>query len=233
MAYGVHPVKTGPLSRDRVLQGAVALADEQGLAAVSMRPLAERLGVVPMALYKHVAGKEDLLAGMIDAVVASYPTPATNTGWQARLRERVLGARRVLRQHPWLRSALESATVRTPTVLAYMDAVAGDLIDDGLSLDLTHYALHAMGYRIWGFSPEAFATPARESSAEPASVVEQTAMLEQMSRVYPHVTAIAVESATRNPAGACDDDGEFAFALDLLLDAVARLHETGWRSTSG
>lgn len=209
-----------------MLQAAVALADEQGLPAVSMRPLAERLGVVPMALYKHVKGKEDLIAGMIDTVVSAYPAPADGEGWRSRVRERVLGAREVLQRHPWLRPAFETATIRTPTILGYMDAVAGDLIDDGVSVDLTHYALHALGYRIWGFSPEAFSA-ASEQSSPPEG---RAAMLAEMRRTYPHVTAIALDSASRNPGGACDDDGEFAFALDLLLDAIARLHDANWQS---
>lgn len=210
-----------PLNRDRVIQAAVAYADARGLDELTMRGLAAELGVVPMALYKHVADKYDLVGGMIDAVVASYRTP-TETGWQARLRERVLSARERVSWHPWLRSAIESRDAPTATVLGYQNAVAGELIESGLAVDLVHHALHALGHRLWGFSPEAF----RGAAAAP-SVAEQAT---QLAERLPYVVAIAVDAGSRTRSGACDDDAEFAFTLDLLLDAFARLHERGWES---
>ncbi len=210
-----------PLNRDRVIQAAVAYADARGLDDLTMRGLAAELGVVPMALYKHVADKHDLVGGMIDAVVASYPTP-TEVGWQARLRERVLSARDRVARHPWLRSAIESCDAPTATVLGHQNAVAGELIESGLSVDLVHHALHALGHRLWGFSPEAF----RGGAAGPP-VAEQAA---QLAELLPYVVAIAVDAGSRTRSGACDDDAEFAFTLDLLLDAFARLHERGWES---
>lgn len=193
-----------------------------------MRKLAEGLGVVPMALYKHVANKDDLVAGMIDTIVAAYPPPLPNVGWRNAVRGRILAARAALADHPWLRPAIERATIRTPVVLGYMNAIAGDFVAGGFTYDLTHYAMHALGYRIWGFSPEAFA------SAEPPPVTspeEQQAMIQMMTEHFPHITAIALDTAARNPSGACDEDGEFTFILDLLLDAFTRLHEAAWSSS--
>lgn len=210
-----------PLSRDRVIQAAVAYADARGLDDLTMRGLAAELGVVPMALYKHVADKHDLVGGMIDAVVASYPAP-TAVGWQPRLRERVLSARDEVARHPWLRTAIESRDAPTLTVLDHQNAVAGELIESGLAVDLVHHALHALGHRLWGFSPEAF----RSGPAAPPDP-EQAAQLAQR---LPYVVAIAVDAGSRTRSGACDDDAEFAFTLDLLLDAFARLHERGWES---
>src|ERR1700675_746363 len=89
-----------PLSRARVLQAAVALADEAGLGAFSMRGLAQELGVVPMALYKHVANKEELLDGMVDVVVGEIDPPLTDTDWKSSVRQRILSARRRLLPHP-------------------------------------------------------------------------------------------------------------------------------------
>lgn len=217
-----------PLDRARVLAGAVALADRDGLAAVSMRTLAAELGVVPMALYKHVADKHDLIDGMVDTVVAGYAVPDAALRGADAVRARVLAARAALPAHPWLRSAIETRTRRTPAVLAHMDAVAGAFIADGYSVDLAHHAMHALGHRIWGFSPEAFDEP----PAEPPSPAEQEAMLRMMAERFPNVTAIAFDSAARNPGGACDEQGEFEFTLDLLLDAFARLRASGWSSTS-
>ncbi|MGB3330311.1 MAG: TetR/AcrR family transcriptional regulator [Thermomicrobiales bacterium] len=211
-----------------MLAAAIVLADRDGLDAVSMRRLAERLGVVPMALYKHVANKDDLVAGMIDAVVAAYPSPPPEVGWREAVRGRVLAARAALQVHPWLRAAIEGTTVRTPVVLGYMNAVAGDFVAGGFTYVLTHYAMHALGYRIWGFSPEAFASAPPPAASTPE---EQQAMMQMMATQFPHVLAIALDTAARNPSGACDEDGEFAFILDLLLDAFQRLHEAGWSST--
>jgi len=227
------PRSAGRLSRAQVLEGAVRLADAEGLDAVSMRRLSSELGVVPMALYKHVADKDDLVAGMIDSVVARYPAPEPDAGWRDAVRQRVLGARDALQAHPWLRSAIERATLRTPTVLAYMNAVAGELRGGGLSYDLVHYAMHALGHRIWGFSPEAFAAPdapAGAAGSAAATPAPDPAELEALAAHFPHVVAIAMDTAQRNPLGACDTDAEFVFTLDLLLDAFGRLHEAGWAS---
>lgn len=216
------------LDRRRVLDAGIAFADREGLATLSMRSLAAELGVVPMALYKHVGDKDDLLGGMIDTVVEGYEAPASGLAWRESVRARVLAARRSLLRHPWLRGAIETRTTRTPAILAHMNAVAGDFITGGVSVDLTHYAMHALGHRIWGFSPEAFDEPAPDAPAP--SPDEQAAMMQHMGAAYPHVLAIAMDAATRTPTGACDEQFEFEFTLDLLLDAFERLDAAGWQS---
>lgn len=235
--------RTGPpLNRAQVLAAGVSLADREGLDVLSMRRLAADLGVVPMALYKHVADKNDLIAGMIDLVVSGYAQPAADLPWRDEVRRRILAARDALLEHPWLRTAIETATRRTPAVLGHMDALAGSLARGGLSYDLVHHAMHALGHRIWGFSPEAFATPpgpapavAGPATTTPSSVAtptaEQQAMLAAMAQRYPHIAAIAADTAARHPTGACDDQFEFEFTLDLLLESFARLHAVGWAST--
>jgi AcrR family transcriptional regulator len=189
-----------------------------------MRALAGRLGVVPMALYKHVRDKGDLVSGMIDAVVAEYPRPAPGLPWREAVRERVLGARDALLAHPWLRSAIEASPSPTATVLAYQDALVADFIDGGVPVDLTHYAMHALGHRIWGFNPEAFAAAGRPAAALTAEEQESAAA------AFPHIAAIAMDAASRNPTAACDEQFEFEFTLDLLLDAFERLNSAGWES---
>ena len=99
---GARPAQPrAPLSRERVLRAAVALADQGGVDALSMRKLAQELGVVPMALYKHVANKDELLDGMIDVVVGEIDPPIEGAGWKTAVRERILSARRALLRHPW------------------------------------------------------------------------------------------------------------------------------------
>lgn len=213
------------LSRVRILTAAVDVADRDGWDAVSMRRLAQELGVVPMAMYKHVADKDELRAGMIDAVIAEYPVPDSRLGWREAFVARIRGARLALGRHPWMRQAIEQSPSPTPVVLGYMNAVAGELRRGDFSYDLIHYAMHALGHRIWGFSPEAFrAAPA--DATEPSSPDE----LAQAAALFPHVVAIARDAAMRNPEGACDEEREFDFTLDLLLDAVDRLRAEGWHS---
>jgi AcrR family transcriptional regulator len=221
-----------PLNRERVLRAAVALADEVGVAAVSMRRLAQQLGVVPMALYKHVADKEELLDGMVDVVLGEIEPPDPALDWRAAVRQRVLSARRAVLRHPWARQAIESRTRRTPVVLAYMDSVAGTFIAGGLSPDLTHHVMHALGNRIWGFSPELFEEP-RDPDAAAPDPEEQAATARAFAQRYPAILAIAT-AATGGDLSAvgagCDEQFEFEFALDLLLDGAERLHRGGWRS---
>jgi AcrR family transcriptional regulator len=220
------------LNRERVLRAAVDLADRHGIESVSMRILADELGVVPMALYKHVANKDELLDGMVDVMLGEIESPASDIRWTEAVRQSILAARRALLRHPWARQVIETRTSRTAAVLAYMDAVAGVFIAGGFSADLTHHVMHTLGNRIWGFSPELFNPP---STGEPHAIdtSERDVMLRELATVYPSIAAIARETIG-NPARAtdgCDEQFEFEFALDLLLDAFDRLHQQGWSST--
>jgi len=212
-----------------VLRAAVALADEVGIDSVSMRKLSEALGVVPMALYKHVASKDELLDGMVDVVVAEIDPPAPGAGWKMAVRQRILSARRALLAHPWASRAMESRTTPTPLVLDYMESMIGMFRADGFSVDLTHHVMHALGSRMIGFTQELFDDSA---SIDPEV---QAAALRQMSGKYPHLVEIASaashdEQSVVGPG--CDDQFEFEFALDLLLDGFDRLRQQGWSSTA-
>src|SRR5215467_6495976 len=178
------------LNRQRVLHAAVALADEAGVAAVSMRRLAQELGVVPMALYKHVADKDELLDGMVDVVIGEFDPPGPGLDWKDGIRQRILAARRAVLRHPWARQAIESRTRRTPAVLHYMDSLAGTFRAGGFSADLTHHVMHALGNRIWGFSPELFDEPEGETpqTLSPAAL---EAMAREFAEKYPNILAIA------------------------------------------
>jgi AcrR family transcriptional regulator len=215
------------LSRAAVVAEAVALADAEGIDAVSMRALAGRLGVVPMALYKHVADKEDLLDGMVDHVIDGFAPPAhaSSAGeWKDAVRGRVLAARTAVAAHPWARRAIETRTRRTPTVLRHMDTLTGLLLAGGFTPDLAHHAMHALGNRIWGFSPELFNDPGSTPAPRPSAAPDPD------PADYPAIVAVAADATARRPGGSCDEDFEFAFALDLVLDAVGRLSAAGWTS---
>jgi AcrR family transcriptional regulator len=220
------------VTRDRALRAAVALADEAGLESLTMRSLAQELGVVPMALYKHVANKDDLIDGMVDIIIGEIDPAIAGADWRSAVRERILSARRALLRHPWARAAIESRTTMTPVVLGYMESMIGLFRAGGLSVDLTHHVLHALAGRIWGFTQEVFGD--RPTSEAPKVDPEaQAAASSEMAARYPYSYELAMAIAhdqTSVVGGGCDDQFEFEFALDILLDGFERLHRQGWTS---
>jgi AcrR family transcriptional regulator len=212
-----------------VLNAAVALADDIGIEALSMRKLAQELGVVPMALYKHVANKEQLLDGMVDVVVGEIDSPAAGSDWKSAVRQRILSARRALLGHPWAAQVIQSRTSPTPVVLAYMDSVIGMFRTGGFSVDLTHHVMHALGSRMLGFTQELF-----DDSPSPDPEAQAVASHEDAGK-YPYVMELAgavAHDAESVVGQGCDDQFEFEFALDLLLDGFERLRQQGWTSAN-
>jgi AcrR family transcriptional regulator len=208
------------LSTDRVLKAAVVLADKAGIEAVSMRKLAEELGVAPMAAYKHVASKDELLDGMVDIVVGEIDPPVAGVGWKSAVRQRILSARRSLQRHPWAPGVIESRTNPSPVMLAYLDSMIGMFRAGGFSADLTHHALHAMGSRLYGFSQDVF------DDSQTHDPPTRAMLVRQMEGRYPHITELvgAVYHDEASVVGrGCDDQFEFEFALDLLLDGLQGL----------
>jgi AcrR family transcriptional regulator len=222
------------LNRDRVLRAAVSLADQIGIDALSMRRLAHELGVVPMALYKHVANKEELLDGMVESIIGEIDPPKLHADWRSAVRLRVLSARRALQRHSWARQAIESRTTKTPAVLDYMDSFIGMLLAGGFSADLTHHIMHAIGGRMWGFTQELFDDSGATRPVSATSPAMDTAsMLEQMAERYPNIVAMATTASHDEGSivgHGCDDEFEFEFALDLLLDGFDRLRQQDWSS---
>ena len=210
-----------PLSRERILATAVAIADEGGADSISMRRIAQELGVVPMALYKHVANKDELLDGMLDLVVAEIDPPLDGADWKTTMRERILSARRAMLRHPWASKVLESRREPTPAVIAYIDSMMGVFLGGGFSVDLMHHAMHVMGSRILGFSQELFDDTASMPEEEAAQ------MWTQMAEYYPNIAKlipVAVGTHEGPAVGTgCDTQFEFEFGLDLVLDGLERL----------
>ena len=168
-----------------------------------------------------MANKDEPLDGMIDVVVGEIDPPAGGTDWKSAIRQRVLSARRALRRHPWASQVMESRADPTPA-LEYMDSMIGMFRAGGFSIDLTHHAMHAMGSRLLGFSQELF-----DDTADVAPE-HQTELLRRMAATYPHITEL-VTAITHDQASVvrpgCDDQFEFEFALDLLLDGLERLRD--------
>ena len=211
-----------PLTKDRVLRTAVALADQGGVEALSMRKLAQALDVVPMALYRHVANKDELLDGLVDVVIGEIDPPLDGADWKTAMRERILSARRALLRHAWASTVMESRTTPSQVVLGYMNSMIGLLRTGGFSLDLTHHVLHAMGSRTFGFTQELFNDPA---DVDPEAEAQ---MWEAVAGTYPYIYEIftTISHDDRSVVGAgCDDQFEFEFALDLMLDGIERLKD--------
>jgi AcrR family transcriptional regulator len=221
------------LSRDQVFQVAVAVADQDGIAAVTMRRLAQQLGVEAMSLYHHVADKDHILDGMVEVVLgevnaqvtAIEPAGGVDGDWKQAVRQRILTARDVLLRHPWAPGVMETRATMSAPVLQYYDALVRMLRDGGLSVSLVHHAMHALGSRALGFSQELFQPDDGDDEPDPdlAAIVAG-----QMAEQYPHITEIAViESRNHDDdstLGWCDDQVEFEFGLDLVLDGLERLH---------
>jgi AcrR family transcriptional regulator len=210
-----------PLSSARVLQAAVALADEAGLEAFSMRGLAQQLGVVPMALYKHVANKEQLLDGMVDIVFSEIELPPGELDWRSAMRRRAMSAREALKRHSWAIGMMESRHPG-PANLRNHNAVMGCLREAGFSFKMAIHAYSVQDAYIYGFALQerdtGFETP--ESAGEAAqNRAEMIGALEN----YPYL----VELATKLPESGYDNAVEFAWGLDLILDGLDRLRHAG------
>ncbi|MFI6361773.1 TetR/AcrR family transcriptional regulator [Nocardia sp. NPDC050630] len=219
-----------PLSRMRVLSAAIGIADESGIEALTMRRLAELLGVEAMSLYHHVANKEDVLDGVVDVivgeinqVVADIDAPAAAAAWKQAVRQRILSAREVLLRHPWAPGVFQTRTNTSQAVLRYYDGLLGLMRAGGFSYDQTHHAMHVLGSRALGFTQELF-----DPSDGPVDA-EAVAALEAMAEALPNLVGMLREVAHDDPdstLGWCDDQFEFEFALDLILDGLDRLRET-------
>jgi AcrR family transcriptional regulator len=210
-----------PLSRERVFEAAVAYADEHGIADLSMRKLGAVLGVEAMSLYHHVANKEGILDGMVDHIVGEIGIREAGGDWKSALREQILDAREAMKRHRWAPAVIESRRNMSFPMMKYMDAVAGIFLAGGFSVDLMHHAMHVLGSRALGFTQELY----EDSETNDASPEEQALMAEQLAEEFPNIAAILreIEHEEETFVGSgCDDDVEFRFALDILLDGLER-----------
>ncbi|WP_369054627.1 TetR/AcrR family transcriptional regulator [Kineococcus terrestris] len=236
------PTARGTLSRQRVLTAALAVADADGLAAVTMRRVAGDLGVEAMSIYHHVRGKDALLDGLVEAVLDEAAAELTRAGdpprqWRAALRHRCLSARAVMVRHPWAPGLLTSRPAVPPSAFAWFEAVLAILVGGGFSYALAHRALHALGSTALGFTQELF-TPAAAGPAgdDPAAAsAEALAALSRMSDVLPHTAAMVaaeVHAHDGDVLGWCDSRAEFEFTLDLLLDGLERTRRAVARTSA-
>ena len=207
-----------PVTRERAIRAAVRLADREGIDALSMRRLGLALGVEAMALYNHVANKEEILDGMVDLVVSEIDPPLDGAEWKPAFRARILSARQALLRHPWASTAIVSRKQMTPMVMRYMESMGAILEDGGFTIDLLHHAFHMLGSRVLGFVQELY-----DDSEGMAEAPEMSAMLaQQMANEFPVMTKVASSISHGDViiGKGCDDQFEFEFGLDLILDGL-------------
>lgn len=203
------------LDRQRIVNAAIVLADEQGLDALSMRRLAARLDVEAMSLYHHVPNKESLLDGMVDAVFSEIEIPAAADDWQDAMRGRARSARAALQRHPWAVGLLDSRAHPGPATLAHHDAVLGCLRSAGFSVPLAAHAFAVIDSFLYGFAIQEHALPF-QGPAELEGVAEDI-LASMPTDTYPHLTELMVEHALQP---GYDFGAEFEYGLELVLSGL-------------
>jgi len=214
----VTPTKdTSPrlsLTKERVLQAAVDLADREGLGLLTMRRLGAELGVEAMSLYKHVANKEEILDGIVELVVGQIEIPSKEAEWKEVMRRRARSAREVFSRHSWAIGLLEASDSMGPNALRYLDAVLGNLRSAGFSIENAAHAFWLLDSFVYGHVVHETSFPfttSQETTEPPRSILEQITINE-----YPHLVEIE-EHALKSEYSF---DSEFEFGLDLILDAL-------------
>ena len=212
------PEPREPLSRERVLGAALSLADEDGLESLTMRELGLRLGVEAMSLYNHVAGKDDILDGMVDLVLSDIDLPSDTADWKEAMRRRAVSARAVFSLHPWASSLIDSRESSGPERLRYFEWVIGTLRRAGFSVELAAHAFSILDSYIYGFGRQQLNMSAG-SGAEPEEMAE--AFLRAIpADEYPYLREMVIEHAMDS---GYDDRADFDFGLDLILEGLQRL----------
>lgn len=200
------------------MRTAIRLADEGGIEVLSMRKLAQALGVKAMSLYNHVANKDDILDGIVDIVVSEIEVPDLTTHWKTAMRQRATSAHSVLLRHPWATMPLVSRINVGPAMLRYVDATLGCFIEAGFSAEMADHAWNVIDSHIYGFTLQELNFPiaAAEYSATAADYLPMIP-----ADKYPYMnrlTHYVIE-------GSYDGLHDFSFGLELILNGLDRLRD--------
>jgi AcrR family transcriptional regulator len=208
-----------PLSKDRVLQAAVTLADEGGIDALSMRRIAKELGVEAMSLYNHVANKDEILDGIVEVVASEIDLPSDGADWKTAIRQSAISTRDVLLRHPWASGLWGTRQGDGLARLRRGDWMLRTLREAGLSKDLTYHAFHIVESYILGFTGQQLNFP--HEGEELAGMAEK--FLQQLpAGEYPDF----VEHVMQHLEPRHGDEGGFELGLDLILESLERLRDT-------
>ena len=205
-----------PLSRERVLRAAVEVADVGGISGLTIRSLAQELGVKPMSVYHHVANKDEILDGIVDIVFSEIELPTAEGEWLSEIHKRAGSARRVLRRHPWAIGLLESRTSPGPATLRHHDANIAVLRAAGFSVEMTAHAYALIDSFVYGFALQEAALP-----FESDTLAEVAAPMMEMFAAgeYPHLVELTTEFVLQP---GYDFGNEFEFGLDQILEGLSR-----------
>lgn len=208
------------LTKERVLTGAMTLADEVGIEAFTIRKLASALDVKPMTIYHHVPSKEQILDGMVDIVFGEITLPPEDLPWEEAIRVRCRSMRDVLKQHWWAPPLMESRSDPGPLSLRHHDRVIGCLLRGGLSIQMTAHAYAILDSYLYGFALEEVNLP--EGGTK--DIVPLAEALAPMFEPYPHLYRFTVEHVLQ-PGYSFGNS--FEFGLDLILNGIAEAARQG------
>ena len=206
-----------PLTRERVLQAALRLADEGGLGSLSMRKLGHELGVEAMALYYHFANKDEVIDGIVDLVFAEIDLPVAGMDWKVAMRRRAISLYDVLLRHRWAIGMMESRTNPGPANLRHHDAVIGNLRAAGFDSPMVAHGYSLLDGYIYGFALTKMSIPF-ETPEEVEAVTESMLQPVQVNE-YPHLSAFVSEHIMLPGYDFAD---EFEYGLDLILEGIER-----------
>lgn len=213
--------RRAPLTRDGVVKAAIAMADKTGLESLTMRKLGEAVGVEAMSLYNHVANKEDLVDGMVDAVFGEFFLPARDNEWISAMRVRAASMRDILSRHRWAVGLMESRRNPGPANLRHHDAVLVNLRGAGFSIEMAAHAYSLLDSYIYGFAQTQMSLPF-DDPEEVAAMGE--AMLAQFPvDLYPGLAEMIEHAMSPGYRHGL----EFEYGLDLVLDGLERAVRAG------
>ena len=208
-----------PLTRERVLDAGVELADRDGIDALSMRKLGQELGVEAMSLYNHVRNKDDLLSGIVGVVTDEIEAPVPGADWKAIIRNSAISAHDVLVRHRWAASLLMRTSEVVPARLRWSEGLLQTLREAGFSPDLTHHAYHALESHITGFTLWQVSLPFETRD-------ERTTAGEFLHTLPGQKNPYTLEHNHKHlGAPSPDAPKTFEFGLDLILEGIERLRD--------
>jgi AcrR family transcriptional regulator len=206
-----------PLSRERVLHAAVALAARDGIESLTMRKLAKELGAGAMSLYHYVRDKEELLDGMVDIVFGEIEPPTTDVDWRTAMRRRARSTREALNRHRWAVGLMESRMSPGPASIRLHEAVLACLREAGFSIETTIQAYSVQDAYIYGFALQEKSIPFESAEESTAVAEEHTRQLAALEEQFPYLAEVVSGHVAKV---GYDFTEAFEYGLDLILDAL-------------
>jgi AcrR family transcriptional regulator len=196
-----------------VLRAALELADEGGISALTMRELGQRLGVEAMSLYNHIAGKDDILDGIVDLVVAEIDLPSGDIGWREAMRRRATSAREAFARHRWASALIDSRRSSGPGRMRYLEWVIGTLREAGFSPAMALHAFSAIDSYIYGFGRQQLNSASGGAGGQESTEAFLAAI---PADEFPFVRELTGHVLRHG----YDEAADFDFGLEVMLDGL-------------